>query len=201
MSTKRLVDLATEEAVRHLDQRKNLALSYQQAERQRVAAQQAAEQLERVRARQHPAPEPQPYGVSHEGAESLVAQWMRHLGEGDADTTQYVSDGGIDVASINYIAQVMNYTGTVGVQAVRELAGVAIVDGRKPLFFTSGTFSSGAIEFADQAKIALFEYDAVSGTLQGGNVSGHRFARDGLAAESAQQHSSLVGNEDGGDSR
>ncbi len=122
------------------------------------------------------APLPQPYGVSHEGAEQLVAQWMRHLGERDAEVTRFTGDGGIDVASEHYIVQVKNYTGTVGVAEVRELGGVASVDGRKPLFFTSGTFAAGAVDFANRAGIALFVYDAVQGTL----VAGDGIARQAL---------------------
>lgn len=116
-----------------------------------------------------PAPQPQPYGVSHEGAEALTAAWMRYLGESDADVTRFTSDGGIDVTSTHYIAQVKNYSGTVGVESVRELAGVSLADGRKPLFFTSGRYASGAIEFAGRVGVALFRYDAVQGTLAGEN--------------------------------
>lgn len=112
-----------------------------------------------------PAPPPQPYGVSHEGAEHLVAEWMRYMGAIDVRVTQLSGDGGIDVSGLNYIAQVKNYVGSVDVAAIRELAGVAYADGRKPLFFTSGNYSSGAIAFADQVGIALFVYDAVAGSL------------------------------------
>lgn len=112
-----------------------------------------------------PAPLPQPFGVSHEGAEHLVAEWMRFLGGVEVNVTQFSGDGGIDISGLHYVAQVKNYTGAVDVAAVRELAGVAYADGRKPLFFTSGTYSSGAISFAEQVGIALFVYDAVAGTL------------------------------------
>ncbi len=127
-----------------------------------------------------PAPLPQPFGVSHEGAERLIAHWMKHLGEPDAEETQYVNDGGIDVASVHYIAQVKNYTGSVDVASVRELAGVAYTDGRKPLFFTSGSYSSGAVLFANQAGIALFQYDAVAGNLVAVNELAKRVIERGL---------------------
>jgi hypothetical protein len=125
-------------------------------------------------------PPPQPYGVSHEGAENLCAQWMRYLGEGDAVTTQYVSDGGIDVASNHYVAQVKNYSGTVGVAEIRELAGVVSDDGRKPIFFTSGTYASGSIEFANRIGMPLFIYDATRGTLRGSNALADDIFRSGL---------------------
>lgn len=127
-----------------------------------------------------PIPSPQPYGVSAEGAEELVAQWMRFLGEGDAQTTRYTADGGIDVQSSHYIAQVKNYAGTVGVAEVRQLAGVASVDPRRALFFTSGAYASGAITFANQVGMALLIYDAQAGTLVGANNAGEQIVARGL---------------------
>lgn len=127
-----------------------------------------------------PPPPAQPYGVSHQGAESFVADWMRHLGELDAEATRYSGDGGIDVASSRYIAQVKNYAGTVPVEAIRAMAGVANVDDRIPLFFTSGAYSAAALDFADRAGMALFKYDAVSGTMSGANTNGEMHIRRGL---------------------
>lgn len=130
-----------------------------------------------------PPPEPQPFGVSHQGAEALVAAWMRHLGILDAEPTRYVSDGGIDVTGNGYIAQVKNYTGTVGVAEVRELAGVAVVDGRTALFWTSGTYAVGAVEFADRAGITLFIYDAAGGAILAANALGETAIADGFPFE------------------
>lgn len=121
-----------------------------------------------------PMPTPQPFGVSHQGAEELCAQWMRFFGEKDARTTRFVADGGIDIESLHYVAQVKNYTGTVGVAAIRELVGVAAADGRKAMFFTSGTYAAGAIEFAEKSEMPLFRYNAEKGTLDGEN---HRAKR------------------------
>lgn len=125
-------------------------------------------------------PAPQPYGVSHEGAEALCAEWMKYLGELDADFTRLVGDGGIDVYSARYIGQVKNYSGSVGVAAIRELAGVSAVDGRRPVFFTSGSYASGAIDFANKTGMTLFIYDAVQGTLVGGNQKGETALEHGL---------------------
>ena len=114
-------------------------------------------------------PEKQQFGVSDEGAESLVAQWMRWLGVFDAEVTKFVGDGGIDVESSKYIAQVKNYNGLVGIAAIRELAGVAAVDGRVALFFTSGTYPKNADAWAESAGIYLFQYDAKEGKLRACN--------------------------------
>ncbi|WP_183086332.1 restriction endonuclease [Mycetocola tolaasinivorans] len=127
-----------------------------------------------------PTPAAQPYGVSHRGAEVWVAHWMQWLGEPDAVVTKFVGDGGIDVESKRYIAQVKNYSGSVSVAEVREFAGVASVDGRVPLFFTSGIYTAGALEFAERARLALLVYDVVDGTLSGVNVAGQAIRQAGL---------------------
>lgn len=128
----------------------------------------------------YPPPGRQPFGVSHGGAELLVAEWMKHLGEGDATVTQASGDGGIDVRGPRYVAQVKHYAGNVGVEPIRELAGVATVERREALFFTSAGYAPGAIAFADRAKVALFVFDAEAGSLSGANERGRRLRQRGL---------------------
>lgn len=115
--------------------------------------------------RQFPKPSPRRGVVTPLDAEQIVAQWMRHLGEGDAELTKAVGDGGIDVTGRWYIAQVKHYKARVGVAPIRELAGVVANDGRKGLFVTSTGYASGAIEFADQRGIALFVYQPAMAEL------------------------------------
>lgn len=115
------------------------------------------------------APDPMRTGVTPRGAEELVAQWMRHLGEPRATVTAFRGDGGVDVAGERHIAQVKHFAANVGVAPIRELAGVAATDGRSPLFFTSTGYAPGAIEFADRAGVALFVYRAELGDLVGMN--------------------------------
>lgn len=116
-------------------------------------------------------PSSQPYGVSHEGAESLVRDWMAYMGISSATVTRLSGDGGIDVDSNEFVAQVKNYRDAVGAGPVRELLGVAIAEGKKPLFFTSGYFTSEAQAFAEKAQLPLFVYDAQNGTLECVNSS------------------------------
>lgn len=123
-------------------------------------------------------PEKQKFGVSDEGAESLVAQWMRWLGVYDAEVTKFVGDGGIDVESSRYIAQVKNFTGNVGIAAIRELAGVAAVDGRTALFFTSGVYPKDSEAWSQSAGIYLFTYDIKTAKLTANN----QLARDALGS-------------------
>lgn len=123
-------------------------------------------------------PEKQPFGVSDEGAEALVAQWMRWLGVYDAEVTKFVGDGGIDVESSRYIAQVKNFTGNVGIAPIRELAGVAAVDGRTPLFFTSGVYPRDSEAWAQSAGIYLFTYEVKTAKLSANN----QLARNALGS-------------------
>jgi hypothetical protein len=114
---------------------------------------------------QAPPPGPQAQGVDDEQAERLCAKWLANLGEKDVSVTRAKSDGGVDVISSRCVAQVKNYKGSVGVAPVRELVGVASIDGRFPVFFTSGSYSKAAKQFAEEAKVYLFRYDAKAGTL------------------------------------
>lgn len=151
---------------------------------ERRAEHEAEKRAERARAlglsSRWPRPEPLPFGVSDAGAEVLVRDWMRHLGAADAETTRTSKDGGIDVVSRRYVAQVKNYRGSVGAPEIRELYGVAQQDGRQPLFFTSGAFTAEAVRFADDVQMALLSYNAVDAALFAGNQRGAQILRVGL---------------------
>lgn len=136
--------------------------------------QRAAEEQRRWLARPAPPPAPQPYGVSHEGAESLACDWMRHLGVVDAGVTRFVGDGGIDVDSSTCIAQVKNYTGTVPVHEIRAIYGTAAAEQKHALVFTSGFLTTEGALFADRVGMLVFRYDAVQGTLEGLNELAER---------------------------
>ncbi|WIB65851.1 restriction endonuclease [Curtobacterium sp. MCBD17_040] len=117
-------------------------------------------------------PAPQPFGVSHQGAEALAAAWMQWMGLAGATATQFGGDGGIDVTQREWVAQVKNYTRTnVGRPEVQNLYGVAAAERKRPMFFTSSGYSSGAVEFADKVGVALFVYDAVGGALTPVNLA------------------------------
>lgn len=130
-----------------------------------------------------PKPQPQPYGVSHQGAEQLCAEWLIHLGATNIAVTRASGDGGIDIIGDIVIAQVKNYVGTVGVEEIRAFHGVASVERRMPVFFTSGKYAAGAIDFADRAEMALLVYNAVEGTLHGANQRGSALILVGLSGD------------------
>lgn len=156
----------------------------EQAERDRLEAErrhrEEAERLEWLRSRPAPPPPPQLYGVSDHGAEQLVCDWMRHLGVLDATVTRVQGDGGIDVDSEGFLAQVKNYTGSVPVTEVRDLGGVAAAESKRALLFTSGSLTRDGLAFAERVRIAVLRYDAVAGTLVGLNELGVRCADVGI---------------------
>ena len=116
-------------------------------------------------------PEAHPLGVSPEGAEILCAQWMSYIGFEGVQVTQFSGDGGVDIESQTAIAQVKHYGGSVGVSEIRELVGVSHVDGRTPIFFTSGSYTRDAMKFGDEAGVIMFIYDAEAGFLHPENVA------------------------------
>lgn len=126
------------------------------------------------------APFAYPAGIDPRAAEFLVAAWIRYLGDPDAVTTQATRDGGVDVESPRHIAQVKHWAGTVPVGPIRELVGVAAMDGRRPLFFTSGRFTRDAVAFADGSGMPLFIFNPYAGTLTGGNALGTSLVDRGL---------------------
>jgi hypothetical protein len=130
----------------------------------------------------YPLPEPRTGEVTPLDAEELAAEWMRHMGEPSATTTQASWDGGIDVAGHFYIAQVKHFSSNIGSKAIREFAGVVAGDprGRKGLYFTSTGYASGAVDFATSVGLALFRYNAWEGTLDALNPPAEQLRHGGL---------------------
>jgi hypothetical protein len=110
-------------------------------------------------------------------AEELCAKWLHSRGESSAEVTPPGADGGVDIRGRNYIAQVKNYKGSVGVQPIREIYGIATAEGKSPIFFTSGTYTRAAVEFADSVRMPLITYDAALQSFSGVNSSGRTFVR------------------------
>ena len=135
---------------------------------------------EQRRAAASPPPPGQPFGVSQGAAEYLIAAWMRHLGESNAGTSHETGVGRVAAASTRCVAQVRNDAGSVDLEALQELVAAAAVDGRRALFFTSGSYAEDAEAFAEQSGVVLFVYDAVAGTLDGANALGRAAVLDGL---------------------
>lgn len=107
----------------------------------------------------------------YRGAEEMCAEWLRELGY-NASTTMEGADGGVDIRSFRYLGQVKNYRGSVPVQAVREIHGIAASEDKEGIFFTSGRYTKAAIDFADKVAMPLITYDAVLREFDGANWHG-----------------------------
>ena len=90
-------------------------------------------------------------------AEQLAAAWLRSLGFGDAQVTRYSRDGGIDVVSSQVVCQVKFQAANVGVKSVRELFGVSVEKGKKPIFFSKSSYSADALDFANKVGMPLIQ--------------------------------------------
>lgn len=129
-------------------------------------------------------PSPQPFGVSHEGAEHLVAEWLAYLGEGRPKVTSFAGDGGVDVETDDSICQVKNY-GQAGVTAseMRDLLGAATAAGKRPIMFTSSRLTGAAGEFAKVNGIVCVKYNAESAFLSPLGDAGVIFLEQGYYEE------------------
>jgi hypothetical protein len=96
---------------------------------------------------------------SPDDAEQVAAEWMRHLGFGDARCTGAGADGGVDVRSQGAVAQVKAQLSPVGRPELQALYGVARSEGRQPLFFSLMSYTTAALTWADEVGMALFRFD------------------------------------------
>lgn len=94
---------------------------------------------------------------------------MKHLGIMDARVTQFVADGGIDITSAKYEAQVKHYTGSIGAPDIQRLIRATFPHTKGLLFFTSSRYTAQAITAAATAGVALFQYHADAGDLYASN--------------------------------
>lgn len=95
--------------------------------------------------------------------ELICANWMQLWGEVDAKATQFSGDGGIDVVSSNFAAQVKFYANSpVGRPEVQALYGAASGHGLQPAFFAySNGYTNEALEWGKMMGIACFTFNFV----------------------------------------
>lgn len=113
-------------------------------------------------------------------AEFWARDWLRFLGVEDAQVTQASQDGGIDVTSKDYVAQVKHYLNPVGPAPVREIAGVANALLKQPIFFARSGYTKTARDFGQIADVILFSYDADQGELKAETPLAQRVLANGL---------------------
>ncbi|PPL18753.1 hypothetical protein GY24_09580 [Microterricola pindariensis] len=94
---------------------------------------------------------------------------MRWLGVRDAETTRGGADGGVEVTSGQFVAQVKIYdakTGSIGIDAVRQIAAIEAAEQRKTIFFATCRYTDEAIKFAEAAGVLSFWFSAVGNGAQ-----------------------------------
>ncbi|MEV8150503.1 hypothetical protein AB0O52_20465 [Arthrobacter sp. NPDC080073] len=115
-------------------------------------------------------------------AEFLAKQWMEFLGESGCVVSAATRDGGADVVSLNFMAEVKHHASVIPPAMVRAVVGVAHVEGKVPLFFARTGYTDASVEFADRAGAALFAYDFARGTLAAKSKMARRALSEGLPA-------------------
>lgn len=113
-------------------------------------------------------------------AERLAALWMQHMGESDALVSQATRDGGIDVESSNFVAEVKHHAKPIGPVPVRSLHGVAKARGKVGVFFSRRGYTASSVEFAREAGLLLFTYNPEAGTLRGATKVSEYALENGL---------------------
>jgi hypothetical protein len=106
-------------------------------------------------------------------AEEYAAEFMVALGFSDAVATPVGADGGIDVTASGAVAQVKMEGLPTGRPAVQRIAGAASSKRVDALFFSLAGYTSQAVEWADGASVALFEF-AFDGTVEPRSRDAHR---------------------------
>lgn len=92
-------------------------------------------------------------------AELSAADWMRQHGFPDARATGLGADEGVDVVARGAVAQVKMEGVATGRPAIQRLCGAASPRGDAALFFSLAGYTRQALEWADRAGVALFEFD------------------------------------------
>jgi len=96
--------------------------------------------------------------------EFIAACWMKYWGIFDAQVTQASGDGGVDVVSSRFAAQVKFYSNAkVGRPEIQQLYGAALGMALEPLFFAySSGYSNEALEWAKAVGVGCFTFQIAS---------------------------------------
>lgn len=98
-------------------------------------------------------------------AENYAAEYVRYLGFADAAPTGPGSDGGVDVTSLGAVAQVKMEAVPTGRPVIQAISGIAALEQRSALVFSLAGYTAHALEWADRAGVACFEF-AIDGTMK-----------------------------------
>lgn len=113
-------------------------------------------------------------------AEFLARDWMLYLGETECVVSQATRDGGADVISKRFVAEVKHHASPVPPSMVQQIFGVAQAKRKTALFFSLSGYSTKAIEFGNEVGMALFIYDFTKGRLTPCSTAAEKALRQGL---------------------
>lgn len=117
---------------------------------------------------------------SHRQAEYLAKAWMEYLGATGCRVSQATRDGGVDVDSDHFVGEVKHHAEPVSPGVVRQIVGVASIEGKIPLVFSLSGYSEAALEVGRRGRAALFKYNFEQGTLSSASPQAERAIKLGL---------------------
>ena len=117
---------------------------------------------------------------SHRQAEYLAKAWMQYLGATGCEVSQATRDGGVDVDSDHFVGEVKHHADPVSPGIVRQIVGVASIEGKIPVVFSLSGYSIAALEIGQRGGAALFTYNFEQGTLRAASPQGEKALKLGL---------------------
>lgn len=124
-----------------------------------------------------PLPEPRML-KGHAAAEDYAAEVVAALGFREVSRTPPGADGGIDVIGEGVVVQVKMEALPTGRERLQALFGIAAVEGAQAIFFSLSGYTAQALQWADRAGVALFEFE-FDGTVMARNPDALRLLSDG----------------------
>lgn len=96
--------------------------------------------------------------ISPSNAEYLCKNFMLFMGAEGAEVTRGSKDGGLDIVSDDFVAQVKHLHTKTGVKALRELLGASVSTKKIPVFFSKNGFTAEARDFAIENHMLIYSY-------------------------------------------
>jgi hypothetical protein len=109
-------------------------------------------------------------------AELAAADWMVYLGFRNVSVSAMGPDAGIDIHSLEAVAQVKAEVEPTGQPKVQQLHGAAASAGKSGIFFALAGYTSPARTDADGNGIALFQFN-LRGEAEPTNHAAHELSR------------------------
>lgn len=111
---------------------------------------------------------------------------MRQIGFADAAVTAAGTDGGVDVRSAEAVAQVKARATATSRPELQQLYGVARAEGKAALFYSLGSYTQGAIDWAKEVGVALFVLES-TGSARPVNTSAEQLVLAAKRPEDGQR--------------